>query len=306
MRSFVQALSLTYLLQFAATAVNAAEPEEVYNDGVNENATIALRIGNGGAGQSGLIKELAEAFIEHTVSEGSEPFQVAWYKSDTTESINYLKSGDVDVAVTYSPVAEKIAIAQGIATDPSYYAWRDHFLLVGPPSNPAELEDSDDILTMFSAIYESAEKGETDPSVRFLSRYDKSATNIKDSELFIGIGQVPWATKYSTWYHQYIAYPVQALTAAALLKEHTITDRGTYLSVDKKVREQIKIFKAGSDEADDPLLNPAHLLIGEKAKDAEMAKKFAEWLVSPAGQKVITDFKKDGEQLYTGAPSEEE
>lgn len=63
------------------------------------------------------------------------------------------------------------------------------------------------------------------------------------------------------------------------------------------------VYKAGSDDADDPLLNPAHLLIGKKAKDMELANKFAKWLVSPAGQAVITGFKKDGEQLYSGAPA---
>ncbi|ODH34887.1 hypothetical protein ACO22_03045 [Paracoccidioides brasiliensis] len=302
MRSFVKTRSLTYLLHFAVTVVQAVEPEQVYDGGFKENTTIALRIGNGGAGQSGFIKHLADAFIHDCVEDGSEPFRVAWYKSDTTESINYLKSGDIDVALTYSPVAENIAIAQGIATSPSYYAWRDHFMLVGPSSNPAKLEKEWDIPAMFSTIVREAEKGIADPPVRFLTRFDKSATNIKDSELFISIGQVPWATKYSTWYHQYIAYPIQALTAAALLKEYTITDRGTYLSVDKEIHDKVTIFKAGSDDANDPLLNPAHLLIGTKARNVEIANKFAQWITSPAGQKVIIEFKKDGVQLYSGAP----
>ncbi|KLJ11864.1 hypothetical protein EMPG_12985 [Blastomyces silverae] len=303
MRSFVKTLALTcLLLQFTTTAVYAAEPEEVYDGGYKENATISLRIGNGGAGQSGMIRVLANAFIRQSVEGGADPFRVAWYKSDTTESINDLKSGDVDVAVTYSPVAEKIAIKQGIATDPSYYVLRDHFMLVGPPSNPAKLDKEADIYTMFSDIYKTAEDGGTDPPVRFLSRYDKSATNIKDSEMFISIGQVPWASRYSTWYHKYIAYPIQALEAAAMLQEYTLTDRGTYLSVDENVRNQVTVYKAGSDEADDPLLNPAHLLIGAKAQDPALAKKFAEWLVSKDGQAVVTGFKKGGQQLYSGAP----
>ena len=93
------------------------------------------------------------------------------------------------MAITYSPVAEKIAIDQGIASE-SYYAFRDHFLLVGPKSNPAKLSNESDVLTMFSTLHAAAEAADTDPPVRFLSRYDKSATNIKDSELFISIGQV--------------------------------------------------------------------------------------------------------------------
>lgn len=56
MRSFVKTIALTYLLQFATTAVHALEPEQMYDGGFKKNGTIALRIGNGGAGQSGLIR----------------------------------------------------------------------------------------------------------------------------------------------------------------------------------------------------------------------------------------------------------
>lgn len=40
---------------------------------------------------------------------------------------------------------------------------------------------------MFSKIYSAAEAGS---DVRFLSRYDKSATNIKEADLWLKIGQV--------------------------------------------------------------------------------------------------------------------
>lgn len=136
------------------------------------------------------IAALADAFIEDSVYNGSEPFRVAWIRSDTTYSINYLKDGAIDVAITYSPAAERIAIEQGIALSPSYYAWRDHFLIVGPPSDPAKISGASDIYTVFSDLHEAAEAANTTPPVRFLSRYDKSATNIKESELWIGIGQV--------------------------------------------------------------------------------------------------------------------
>lgn len=138
--------------------------------------------------------------------------------------------------------------------------------------------------------------------MRFLSRYDKSATNIKESQLWIQIGQVPWATAYSTWYHQYIAYPIQALTAAILLDEYTITDRGTYLSISTELQSKTVIYQAGSDDAEDSLLNPAHILIRVGAENEEMADKFTEWAISDGGQEVIIGFKKNGQQLYTAAP----
>ncbi|KAH6665997.1 putative extracellular tungstate binding protein [Halenospora varia] len=288
---------------FIAMTALAIEPEAIYNGGFNTtgNSSILLKIGNGGAGQSGLIKALADAFVNDSVSNGSAPFSIAWYKSDTTISINYLKTGLVDIGLTYSPAAEKLAIDQGIALSPSYYAWRDHFLIVGPPSNPANLTKDGDVLAMMAGLYQAAEKGGDVPT-RWLSRFDKSATNIKESSLWLGIGQVPWSTPYSTWYHQYIAYPIQALTAAITLQEYTLTDRGTYLSLSSDLQKQTQIYKASSDAEDDLLLNPAHALIGTKAENAEMARKFVKWLVGPQGQGVIGGFKKGGEVLYSGAP----
>jgi ABC-type tungstate transport system permease subunit len=94
------------------------------------------------------------------------------------------------------------------------------------------------------------------------------------------------------------------LTAAALLNEYTITDRGTYFSASQSVKSQSAIYKAGTDDAEDLLLNPAHILIGEGAKNEQMADAFAQWVINDAGQAVITGFKKNGEQLYTGAPAD--
>ncbi|KAK8929205.1 hypothetical protein VCV18_001867 [Metarhizium anisopliae] len=100
-----------------------------------------------------------------------------------------------------------------------------------------------------------------------------------------------------------MAYPIQALAAAAALREYTLTDWETYLSVDESVRKQITIYKKGSESTYDPLPMRAHLLISGRAKNASMAKKFADWLMSRAGQEVIEQFCKNGQQVYTPAPT---
>ncbi|KAL4876747.1 hypothetical protein BJY04DRAFT_139204 [Aspergillus karnatakaensis] len=271
---------------------SGVQPEQVYDAGYTGASEIRLRIGNGGAGQTGLVKVLAEAYIKS---------KVAWYKSDTTESIAYLKNGTADVAITYTQAAEDLAIEQKIALS-SHYIFREHFLLTGPTSNPAKLDPNTDIFHQISALYTAAEAGNTTPPVRFLSRYDKSATSIKDSELWIKIGQVPWAMRYSNWYHQFMAYPIQALTAAAALQEYTLTDWGTYLSVDDSVRKQLTVFKHGQDDPKDILLMPAHLLVGAKAQDLTLAQDFAAWATGTEGQAAVKGFKKNGEQVYSTAP----
>jgi len=52
-------------------------------------------------------------------------------RSDTAGSFNYLAQGSADLSITYHAAAEAIAIEQGFV-ERSVYAWRDHFMLVGP------------------------------------------------------------------------------------------------------------------------------------------------------------------------------
>jgi ABC-type tungstate transport system permease subunit len=99
-----------------------------------------------------------------------------------------------------------------------------------------------------------------------------------------------------------MAYPIQALEAAASLQEYTLTDRGTFLSVNAKVESQLTIYKKGTNSSDDPLLLPAHILVGSNAQNAKMAQEFAVWVTSEAGQGVIRDFKKKNQQVYSPAP----
>ncbi|KAJ5809465.1 uncharacterized protein N7503_001683 [Penicillium pulvis] len=137
---------------------------------------------------------------------------------------------------------------------------------------------------MFSKIYSAAENESTD--VRFLSRYDKSATNIKESELWINIGQI-----------------------AIRLGEFTITDRGTYLTLigqQKPLKGQTKVYKTGESEV--KLLSPGHLLVGRKARDKDLARDFVKWVMSESGQAVIANFhhKDDKACLYKPYPSKNE
>lgn len=136
------------------------------------------------------VSALADAYIQESVKNGSSPFRVAWILSDTTSSIKHLQDGSADVAITYCSAAEKMAIAQDIATK-RLYLFRDHFLIVGPIGNPAKLSSSQDVYSIMESVFRSAEsKNTTSLPTRWLSRYDKSATNIKESQLWLGIGQV--------------------------------------------------------------------------------------------------------------------
>ena len=107
------------------------EPTEIYHANLDSTSNIELRVATGGAGQSGLLRALGDAFVLHKVNNLQyKPFAVAWHASDTSASFNHLAQNIADVSITYHAAAEQIAILQGIA-DRREYAWRDHWMLVG-------------------------------------------------------------------------------------------------------------------------------------------------------------------------------
>jgi ABC-type tungstate transport system permease subunit len=96
---------------------------------------------------------------------------VGWYLGDTTESLGLIEAKQVDVALTYVDAAEQQSLKSGASIERVYgfrvsalilhsllqwlmmYIRQDHFMLVGPSVNPAQLDvTNDDVLTMFNKI----------------------------------------------------------------------------------------------------------------------------------------------------------
>lgn len=55
-------------------------PQATYDGGYPNAKSVRLRVANGGAGQSGLIKAFADAFIKAQVAKSVEPFKVRRYR----------------------------------------------------------------------------------------------------------------------------------------------------------------------------------------------------------------------------------
>jgi ABC-type tungstate transport system permease subunit len=127
---------------------------------------------------------------------------------------------------------------------------------IGPKSDPADLKsnESTSIQKQFAQIFiAAAETAGSAKPVRFLSRFDKSAANIRESSLWAAIGQVPWAHPHANWYHQYQNSPIAALEAASALNQYTLTERGTWYALDETARDKLEIFVSR------PLLSPCHV-----------------------------------------------
>jgi hypothetical protein len=62
----------------AFDSTSSKKPHAIYDGGYEtaKNHGVRLRIANGGAGQTGLIRAWADRFIQYMVSKGMSPFQV--------------------------------------------------------------------------------------------------------------------------------------------------------------------------------------------------------------------------------------
>lgn len=99
------------------------------------------------------------------------------------------------------------------------------------------------IYDLFAQLFCAAIATSGSPTpVRFLSRYDKSACNIKESAIWTALGQVPWAEPTSDWYHACTSFPFAALATASELGEYTLTDRGTWLASPNEVTQGMAVF----------------------------------------------------------------
>ena len=84
-----------------------------------------------------------------------------------------------------------------------------------------------------------------------------------------------------------------------------MVDRGTWCAVEKETTERMRVFaESFNAEESDPLINPAHALVGTLGKNKETAQCFVDWLEdTKGGQSVIDTFAIRDNLLYARAPS---
>lgn len=192
--------------------------------------------------------------------------------------------GDADVVLVHAISAEEKFMAGG-SGDRRLLVMHNDFILVGPPSDPAKIKGTA-ILDGLRTIAARASP--------FISRGDKSGTDILEKSLFTQAGITPSAT----WYIESGTGMGQSLTVASEKRAYIITDRATFLARRGQLALEISI------EGGAPLLNPYHVITVNPTKFPRVNKKgadaFADYLVSPPGQTLIATFGKDtfGQALF--------
>jgi ABC-type tungstate transport system permease subunit len=258
-----------------------------------------IKIGNGGAGITGFVQYLCNEF---NISNKTN-YTFKWITSDTTETINGLINGDLDVGWPYGKktVCDAYSKHSDTWTEPTYI-FRDHFVLVGPKHNPADIPFSGDAHPHVSkdkvyAIFKAISEGKN--GSKFMTRNDQSATNILEQNIFHHVlGRLPNIHKDS-WYIPFKSYPDMALKESNNNGYYTLSDRGIWTWADPNYKTELCIYCEGGDSDPlDILLNPCFTIA---RKDSKEAVAFCEWL-GKEGQNYVEKYKLNGENLYSKAP----
>jgi tungstate transport system substrate-binding protein len=230
--------------------------------------------------QSGLFKHMLPAFQKKT---GIEVRVVAL---GTGQALDLARRGDADVVFVHAKAAEEKFIAEGHGVKRQPVMYND-FVLIGPKSDPAKVAGGKDITAALKKI-----KSE---SATFVSRGDRSGTHMAELALWKQSG-IDIAAGKGPWYRDTGQGMGPALNSASSMNGYILSDRATWLAF--KNRGDLTIVVEG----DKRLFNQYGVILVNPEKHRHVKKEqgqaFIDWVVSPEGQKNITDYKIGGEQLF--------
>lgn len=203
----------------------------------------------------------------------------------TGAALRMAGSGDADVVLVHAPEAEQRYVAAGDLIDGRLVMHND-FVIVGPPDDAAGVRKSKTAADAMRAI---AERGV------FVSRGDQSGTHTQELALWTAARISPSSVKRREETGQGMG---ATLNIADQKRAYTLTDRGTYLSLQKRLGLAV-VF-----QGDPTLRNVYHVYAVNPAKHPKVRRTepraFIDFLVSPSIQQAIGAFKRDiyGEALF--------
>ena len=193
--------------------------------------------------------------------------------------------GDADVILVHAPAAERPYVEAGDLVDGRAVMHND-FVITGPGDDPAGIRALTSVNDVMRAL---ATRG------AFVSRGDDSGTHSQELALWAAAGIDPRSIQRREETGQGMG---ATLSIADQRRAYTLTDRGTYLSLRRRLKLAI-LF-----QGDASLRNLYHVYAVNPAKNPRIqrdaARTFIDFLVSPPIQQAIADFKRAeyGESLF--------
>jgi tungstate transport system substrate-binding protein len=229
---------------------------------------------------SGLFEYLLPLFTKKT------GIAVKVVAQGTGQALDTGRRGDADVVFVHAKSAEEkfLAEGQGVKRYPVMY---NDFVLIGPKSDPAGIKGAKDVAKAFQTI--------KDKKADFISRGDKSGTNIAELKLWKDAG-IDIEKDKGPWYKAIGQGMGAALNTAGASKAYVLSDRGTWIHFKNKGDLAILV------EGDKRMFNQYGVMLVNPQKHPNVKKDlgqaFIDFLISPEGQKDIANYKINGKQLF--------
>lgn len=225
---------------------------------------------------SGVVGTLEDQFEKET------GIRVRHVGAGTGAALKIATKGQIDLVMAHAKSLEEKFIADGFGTERIPLMYND-FVIVGPAADPAGIKGEK---SATEALKKIMNKG-----VKFISRGDKSGTNVAEMVIWKKADVIPQGAWYII-YEKGSEGNVATLKYTDQLSAYTFIDRATYLSLKDQIKLVILV------EGDEALLNYISLIPVNPAKFTKVnnkdAMKFVKWLTSPKkGQLIIRDFGKD-------------
>ena len=228
---------------------------------------------------SGLLKFVLPIF------EKKHGIKIRTIVQGTGQALETGRRGDVDILMVHAPPLEKKFIADGFGVTRYPFMFND-FIIIGPTSFSKDKNNFKSAKDAFKTIYYQ--------DLIFLSRGDNSGTHFKEKQIWDAINLVP--ERNFSWYLSTGSGMGATINTTVAKNGYTLTDRATWLSFKNKNSHKIIV------ENDPLLFNQYSLIPISKNLHPHVRDKlsgiFINWLISKEGQKIISDFRVNNEQLF--------
>ena len=204
----------------------------------------------------------------------------------TGQAIRNAANGDGDVLFVHSRSAEEKFVADGHGVARHDVMYND-FVVVGPPSDPARVAGTTDVVAALTKIAEA--------HAPFASRGDDSGTNEAELGLWKEAGIDAQAAS-GGWYRETGSGMGATLNTGIGMGAYVLTDRATWISFGNKGEYRIAV------EGDPKLFNQYGIIVVNPQVHpnvkAGSGQQFIDWVLSGEGQAAIASYRVDGQQLF--------
>lgn len=192
------------------------------------------------------------------------------------------EAGDVDAVLVHARTAEEAFMAAGHGIRHEQ-VMHNYFLIAGPADDPAGTRGNDVVAALGKIASEKQ---------RFVSRGDDSGTHKRELSLWKAAGGRPEWEGYVECGQGMGA----TLVMADEMNAYVLTDEGTWL----KQRARFQLIPLVKEAAE--LANPYAVMVVNPQKhpavNSTLAGAFADFLISPAAQRMIGDYTVNGQTLF--------